>query len=125
MVVIVSLIVLVVGLSMVGSGYIEISMGTREEHAGEALVVAEAGIHDGIKRLLRNKDCNVGGSPPCVSYSIGVGNGTSTVTIMNSSTAKVIIAYGLVKSSARKIRAEVNFDANNEAAVTSWQEITD
>lgn len=124
-VVVIALIVLLAGIGMIGTGLVENALTFGESESRQALYAAETGVHDAIQRLVRNKDCNNGGSPSCASYSFPVGEGSVGVVISGASSPKTILATGTRKNKTRRINVTVAIDINNKITVSSWSELTD
>ena len=124
-IVIIALIVFLAGIGMVGTGLVENAVTFGEGESRQALYAAETGVHDAIERLVRNKDCNNGGSPSCASYSFTVGSGSVSITITGASSPKTILATGTKNNKTRRIQTVVAIDANNKITVSSWSELTD
>lgn len=122
---VVALIILLAGIGVVGTGLVENALTSGEDESRQALYAAETGIHDAIERLVRDKDCNNGGSPPCALYSFPVGQGSVSVAVSGISSPKTIIATGTNKNKIRRIQVAVAIDANNKITVSSWSELTD
>ncbi len=122
-VIIISVIVLIAGIGILGTGLVEDAVTFSEKETREALYAAETGAHDALIRLARNKDCNSGASPPCSSYSFAVGDSSVSVTVAGATSPKTITAVGTRKNKTRTIRAVAGIDTNNKVTVTSWSEI--
>ena len=90
-VVIIALIVLVAGIGISESGFVETLLTSGEKESREAFYAAEAGAHDALTRITRNKDCNNGVNPPCSSYSFSAGDASVSVTVSGASSPKTIL----------------------------------
>lgn len=122
-----SILVLAAGIGIASSSFFENAMSSGDAETKKALAAAEAGAEDAFLRVVKNKLCNEGGTPPCASYTIALSGGfppsSATVTISGSS-PKTILSVGTTGDKTRKIQVIVSFDAVNKATQTSWQEIT-
>lgn len=118
-------IVLVIGVGAVGTGFVENALTQGDSESKEALRAAEAGVYDATERVVRNKDCNNGGSPSCSSYSFSVGNASVAVTVAGVSSPKTITAAGTYRNKTRVMQAVLALDANSEVTISSWTEIAD
>ena len=103
---------------------VEDAVTSGDKESREAVYAAEAGIHDAIVRLARNKECDNGVAPSCSSYSLSVGNASAAVTVTGASTPKTITSVGTRKNKTRTLQAVVAIAANHKVTVTSWNEIT-
>ena len=121
---IIALIVLIAGIGISQTGFIENALTSGEKESREAFYAAETGIHDALIRIIRNKDCNNGVSPLCSSYSFSVDNASVNVTVSGASTQKTITAVGTEKNKIRTIQAIASIDtATNKVSITSWSEV--
>ncbi|MBI4458169.1 hypothetical protein HY633_04355 [Candidatus Uhrbacteria bacterium] len=121
---IISLLVLIAGAGILGTSLVEDAVTSGDKESREAIYAAEAGIHDAIVRLARNKECNNGVAPSCTSFSLAVGDASTAVTVAGASTPKTITSVGTRKNKTRTLQAVVSIDANHKVSVTSWSEIT-
>lgn len=123
---VIAVLVFVAGIGLAGSGFFENMMGFADADAKRALFAAEAGVEDAFNRVVKNKKCNSGGTPPCSNYSLPAGEGTAQISVSDTGgSQKTILSTGTVRGKQKKIRAVVNFDANNKATLESWEEIVD
>lgn len=121
-IIIVAMIILLASIGAASSGFVENLISYSELESKKALFAAEAGAKDAFKRIGRNKDCNVGGSATCASYSIAVGDATSTITVSGANN-KTILSSGQVGNIEVKIQVETYFDANNKLIQSTWKQI--
>ncbi len=120
---IIAMVILLVGIGIASSGFIENLSSFGELENKKALFTAESGARDAFKRIVRDKNCN-SGTPTCLSYSLIVGDGTASVSITGGD-VKTIISIGNVNNKISKIQVVVSFDTYGKATQTSWQQITD
>lgn len=121
---IIAMVILLVGIGISSSGFIEGLSSFGELENKKALFAAESGAKDAFERIVKNKNCNVGASPTCLNYSLSVGDGTASIAISGSD-IKTIISSGTVNNIIAKIKVIVSFDQYGKATQTSWQQITD
>lgn len=121
---IIATVILLAAVGVAGSGFIEGLISYGELENKQALFAAEAGAKDAFKRIGRDRNCNLGGSPTCANYSLGVGNATSSIVISGDN-PKTIISSGQVENIISKIQVIVSFDSNSKTIQTSWRQITD
>lgn len=121
-IIIIAMIILLAGIGAASSGFVENLISYSELENKKALFAAEAGAKDAFKRIGRNKDCNLGGSPTCASYSIAIGDATSTITVSGAEN-KTILSSGQIGNIEVKIQVETYFDANNKLIQSSWRQI--
>lgn len=124
MIVVIALIILLAGIGVMGTGLVERTLTSGEHESRQALYTAETGIMDAIERLIRDSNCNNGGSPSCAAYLFPVGDGSVNITVTGASSPKTILATGTNKNKIRRIQAVVAIDANNKVTVSSWSELT-
>ncbi len=121
---VIALIVLIAGIGISQTGFVENALTSGEEGSRQAFYGAEAGIHDALMRITRNKDCNNGVNPSCSSYSFSVGDVLVGVTVNGASTPKTIIAIGTEGNKTRTIQAIATIDSTtNKVTITSWSEV--
>ena len=121
---IIAMVILLAALGAAGSGFIEGLISYGELENKQALFAAEAGAKDAFKRVARDRNCNLGGTPTCADYSLSVGNATSSITVSGDN-PKTIVSSGQIENIITKIQLIVSFDSNNKATQTSWRQITD
>lgn len=121
---VIALIVLVAGIGIMSTGFVENAVTFGEEESREALYAAETGIHDAVLRLTRNKNCESAGVPACASYSFSVGNASVAVVATGAGSPKTILATGTRKNKTRRIQATATIDGNNKVTVSAWTELT-
>lgn len=120
---IIAMVILLVGIGIASSGFVENLSSFGELENKKALFTAESGARDAFKRIVRDKNCNSGGTPTCLSYSLIVGDGTASVSITGED-IKTIISVGNVNNKISKIQVVVSFNVYGKATQTSWQQIT-
>lgn len=121
---IIAMVILLVGIGIASSGFVENLSSFGELENKKALFTAESGARDAFKRIIRDKRCNTGGSPSCSSYTLAVGDGTASITVSGDD-VKTIISVGDMNNKIAKIQVIVSFDSYGKATQTSWQQITD
>ena len=121
-VVVIALIVLVAGIGIVSTGLVENAITAGEDQTRGALYAAEAGVHDAIERIVRNKDCASSGTPSCASYSLAIGDATAAIAVSGGASSKTIISTGTLGNKTRQITTTVAIDINNKITVTGWAE---
>lgn len=122
-IILISMLVLVAGIGISSSSFLEDSMSFDDSSSKKALAIAEAGAEDAFLRIVKNKICNEGGTPDCSSYALSLMGGTADISVAGGSN-KVITAEGVLGNKKRKVQVNVSFDGNDEATQTNWQEIT-
>ncbi len=121
-------LILIAGLGIASSSFLENAMSYDDADSQKALAAAEAGARDAFLRLVKNKLCNQGGTPPCLAYALSFTDTTATSTAAITVTGvnpKTILSTGSVNGKIRVVQVVVAFDSNNKATQTSWREITD
>ena len=121
-IIIVAMIILLASIGAASSGFVENLISYSELESKKALFAAEAGAKDAFKRIGRNKDCNIGGSSTCASYSIAVGDATSTITVSGTNN-KTILSSGQVGNIEVRIQVEAYLDQNNKLIQSSWKQL--
>jgi len=99
--------------------------GARTKWSIEALAIAQAGIDDGIIKIIRNKNC------PDVScsafFTLPAGNGTASVTIAKDTPSNgkhTVTSLGKVRVAQKKLQAIVNTNAiTGQVEIESIQEV--
>jgi hypothetical protein len=122
-VLVIAALVLIAGIGIASSGFWASSIGAGDNGSKIALAIAEAGAEDAFLRVVRNKQCNTGGTPACDAYTLTFPLGAAEVTVAGIA-PKTILSQGVVGSIRRKVQVEVAFDANDKATQTSWKEVT-
>lgn len=117
LVLIISTIILIAGLGIAGSGFIESLLSFGDYESKSALYVADAGAQDAFKRLVRNKNCSC-------NYSLTIDSGTANISVTGTN-PKTMVSEGILGSKKRKIRVVVSWDANDKATYTEWKEVFD
>ena len=121
---VIALIVLIAGIGISQTGFVENALTSGEKESREAFYAAQAGIHDALSRIIRNKDCNNGVNPLCASYSFAVDDAAVAVTVSGVSSTKTITAIGTEKNKTRTLQAIAIINtATNKVTVTSWNEL--
>jgi len=97
----------------------------RTKWSTEALAIGQAGIDDGIIKIVRDKNCpDVSCSS---SFTLSVGNGTASVTIAKDTPSNgkhTITSLGVVKGVQRKLQAIVNTNSTTgQVEIESIQEV--
>lgn len=123
-IIIISMIILLVGVGVASSGFIEGLSSFGELENKKALFAAEAGAMDAFKRIVKNTNCNTGGAPDCSSYSLAIDDATATIAISGSA-VKTIVSIGQFGIKKVKIQVQASVDANRKITQTSWQQLTD
>lgn len=121
-IIIIAMIILLASIGAASSGFVENLISYSELESKKALFAAEAGAKDAFKRIGRNKDCNIGGSSTCASYSIAVGDATSTITVSGTNN-KTILSSGQVGNIEVRIQVEAYLDQNNKLIQSSWKQL--
>ncbi|MBI2515227.1 hypothetical protein HYV91_03585 [Candidatus Wolfebacteria bacterium] len=121
-IILISLLVLVAGLGISSSGFLEGSMSFNDAEGKKALLIAEAGAEDAFMRVARNKLCNEGGLPDCSAYALSLLGGVASVAVSGSN-PKTITSEGAIGAKKRTVQIEISFDSVNQASQTSWKEI--
>lgn len=121
---VIALIVLVAGIGVMSTGFVENAVTFGEEESREALYAAESGIHDAVLRINRNKNCESAGIPACASYSFPVGAASVAVAVTGAGSPKTVLATGTIKNKTRRIQATATIDGNNKVIVSAWTELT-
>ena len=124
-VIVIALIVLIAGIGISQTGFVETALTSGEKESRKAFYAAQAGVQDALARITRNKDCNNGVAPLCSSYSFSVDDASVSITVSGVSTPKTIIAIGTEKNKTRTIQAVADINAaTNKVTITSWNELT-
>lgn len=122
-IIVVSMIILLIGVGLTSSGFIEGLGSFGELESKKSLFAAEAGAMDAFKRISRNTACNTGGSPDCSNYNLAIGDATATISVSGANT-KTIISIGQVGLKKSKIQVLVSIGADGKITQTSWQQLT-
>mgnify|MGYP001579548336 CR=1 FL=1 len=117
----VAALVLLIATSLSLSNFLENDASSARAKHREAFFVAEAGVHDAISRITRNKDYT--GTYDETTFPIVASPDTLDITVTGTST-KTITAIAVVKSRTGKIQATVTVDANGLVTITGWQELS-
>ncbi|PIU99250.1 hypothetical protein COS59_00725 [Candidatus Wolfebacteria bacterium CG03_land_8_20_14_0_80_36_15] len=115
--VIVAAIVLTSTLASTGSA--------RTKWSAEALAISQAGIDDGIIKIIRNKNCP---DASCLSsFTLSAGNGTTSVTIAKDTPSNgkhTVTSLAKVRVAQKKLQAIVNTNAiTGQVEIESIQEV--
>ena len=116
-IIIISLIVMLIGVGLAGTGFIETLVGLGAYESEQALYIAEAGAQDAYKRLVRNKNC-------ACNYSLAIGVGSVTITVSGTN-PKIVRAEGRVRNKRRTIQIILSWNAHDRVAHGGWREVTD
>lgn len=116
-VIVISAIILIAGLGIAGSGFVESLVSFGDYESKRALYVAEAGAQDAFKKLVRDKNCSC-------NYTLTLDSGTAAITVSGTN-PKTITSLGEVGSKKRRIKVVVSYDTNDKATYTEWKEIID
>ena len=121
---VIALIVLIAGIGISQTGFVENMLTSGEKESQEAFYAAEAGVQDAMTRIIRNKDCNNGVNPSCSSYSFPVDNATVTITVSGISSTKTIVSIGTQGNKTRTLQVVADIDiTTNKATITSRSEL--
>ncbi len=122
-VLVIASIVLIAGIGIASSGFWASTIGGGDNSSKIALAIAEAGAEDAFLRVVRDKQCNIDGTPSCDSYTLTFPLGVAEVTVTGAA-PKTIRSQGVVGNIRRTVEVEVAFDANDKATQESWTEVT-
>jgi len=128
-----TILILAVGVSITAISFTEGLISVGQGNAAQALVYAEAGAHDALIKLARNKqyvcvteDCytidlvadGCATDDGCARVSVSAGVGTL-------GDPRIIVSEGKARSSVRRLQVSVVFDAalDGEIATTTWREL--
>ena len=115
-----ALIVLIAtGISL--SSFLENDASSARQKHREAFFVAEAGVHEAIQRITRNKDYTA--TITQANFSIVASPDTLNVTITAGS-PRTITATAVVKNRTAKIEATVTVSDDGLVTITGWQELS-
>lgn len=117
----VAALVLLIATGLSLSNFLENDASSARAKHREAFFVAEAGIHDAIQRITRNKDYT--GSYDQTTFPIVSSPDTLNITVTGGAT-KTITARAVVNNRTGKIQATVTVDTNGLVTITGWQELS-
>ncbi|MFA6521574.1 MAG: hypothetical protein WCT53_04280 [Candidatus Gracilibacteria bacterium] len=120
MIIAMSFIVLVIVLSLSSMGMVETNLGVGQKKADDAFFVANAGVSDGMMKVVRNKNYSSAG------YDLTVGNGTANIVVETSTPSSgksTITSTGTVGTSKRKIQVVVSISDYGKVTNDSWTEV--
>lgn len=115
-----AMIILIVGLAMTVSGFLQTDITHNQEKASGALFIADAGARDAYQKITRNKDYVSAG------YGLAVGEGTANVVVSQNAGTTEIISTGTLGNNIKKIKAVVNTNTDamdGKLSIVSWNEI--
>ena len=112
-------LLIAMGLSL--SNFLENDVSSARQKHREAFFVAEAGIHDAMQRITRNKDYT--GSYDQTTFPIVSSPDTLNITVTGGAT-KTITATAVVNNRTGKIQATVPVASNGLVTITGWQELS-
>lgn len=117
----VAALVLLIATGLSLSNFLENDASSAREKHREAFFVAEAGVHEAIQRITRNKDYTT--TITQANFPIVTSPDTLSVTVAGTTT-KTITAMAVIKNRTAKIQATVDVDPNGLVTITSWQELS-
>lgn len=117
----VAALVLLISVALSAGSFLENDASRARQKHREAFFVAEAGIHDAIQRITRNKDYT--GSYDEASFPIVSSPDTLDITVAGDAT-KTITSTAVVNNRTGKIQATVDVDTNGLVTITGWQELS-
>lgn len=117
----VAALVLLIAMGLSFSNFLENDASSARQKHREAFFAAEAGIHDAISRITRNKDYT--GSYDETTFPIVSSPDTLDITVGTGS-PRTITATAVVKNRTAKIQATVNVDSNGWVTIATWQELS-
>jgi len=122
-VLVLSLILLVLGLAMAFSGFVQSNIAFNQDKAAIAFYVAEAGAKDAMQKVIRNKNYSNAG------YSIVMSEGNANIAVSKDVPAPdrtEILSTGIVGANTKKVRVVLNTNADNDGngkiTIVSWEE---
>ena len=118
-----SAILLVIGLALAFSGFIQSDIVFNQDKANNAFYIADAGVKDAMQKIARNKNfANAG-------YDlIFTGDSKATIIVVKDSPAvgkSEIISAGVAGNNTKKIKAVVNVGVNGDVTPDSWEEMAE
>ncbi|MBI4281502.1 hypothetical protein HY625_01635 [Candidatus Uhrbacteria bacterium] len=117
----VAALVLLIVISISVGNFFENDASSARQKNREAFFVAEAGVHEAIQRITRNKDYTTTITQD--TFPIVSSPDTLSVTVTGTTT-KTITATAVVKNRTGKIQATVTVDSNGLVTIASWQELS-
>lgn len=114
-IIVISLIVLAGGIGIAGSGFVETLISFGDYESGQAFYAAESGVHDAIKRLLRDGNC------ACI-YDLLINAARVSVRVEGEN-PKIITSTGRVGRKQRTLQVTATRDSNQKLTYSFWKEI--
>ncbi|PIS05228.1 MAG: hypothetical protein COT81_02340 [Candidatus Buchananbacteria bacterium CG10_big_fil_rev_8_21_14_0_10_42_9] len=127
-----AILIVVLGISIAATGFTESAITKSQNASVEAIVYAEAGAHDALQRIARDKDYNCT-SENCLQLDLktnGCSNsdGCATITVSNddgaTNTPKIITSVGEAGDSTRTIQVSVILNSDGQMTQITWDEVT-
>jgi hypothetical protein len=126
--------ILIVALGIAAATFTETVSSSADLQSSAAIRAAEAGAHDALMRIARNKNYSCV-STDCYSLDLqanGCSNniGCAKVTVSSdpgtAGSPKIITVKGIVQNKTRVLQAQVIFDSSGYGQLNNvvWQEIT-
>ena len=116
-VMVIGLIVLLAGIGLAGTGFVETLAGMGSYESERAFSIAEAAAQDAYKRLGRNKNCICG-------YNGSFLDGTAEV-IVSGTNPKIVRSTGRIRNKQRTIQLTLLWDTYDKMTHAEWKEVTD
>lgn len=116
-----ALVIIVVGLSLLGGGFIENLISNISANSQESFYLSDSGIQDGLIKITRNKDfTDESGYSPSITDS-----GEALNITVAGTTEKTIESSADIKNQNKKIKVIVDIDDDGKVTFSSWDEETD
>lgn len=120
-----SMLLLVIGLAMAFSEYMQSSIVYNQDKSSDAFYAAESGIKDAMQKVAKNKDYE---NP---SYCLMMGKNRADVAVVKLSGQTEIISSGIsgvadcasAGTNYKKIKAVLNVSNNGKIEIFSWEEL--
>lgn len=124
-VLILAIILLIMGLAMAFSEFIENNIVYNQNRSMEAFYAAESGAKDAMQKISRNKDHTI------TNYCLSLGKNSAEVNVAKAGLQTEVISKGIsgsgnciaVGSNYKRVRAVLDVNAEGKVAIASWEEL--
>jgi len=115
-----ALVIIVVGLSLLGGGFIENLISNISTNSQESFYLSDSGIQDGLIKITRNK--NLGDETEYENNPNITESGEALSITVSGTTDKTVESSADIKNQNKKIKVIVNIDDDGKVTFSSWDE---
>lgn len=116
-----SMILLLVGLAMTFSGYIQNNIVQNQNKSILALYIADSGLKDAMQKVTRDKDYD---TSVVGSYNLAVNGGEASIAITRLGGGQTqIVSSGVFDNITKKLKTVLDVSSEGKVTINSWEEL--